>query len=122
MDLLQLDKLDPNVNNSEISNRKHAKHEGGGSTAARGVTNKAGDKRKIDSVAARALDALSLFDDDSKVDYDSDDDYDTDVDYDSDAPLASRRTGRATQKKYPLGHLKPLFNGKCCHLSWYAVL
>ena len=119
MDLLQLDKLDPNVNNSEISNRKHAKPEGGGSTAARGVTNKAGDKRKIDSVAARALDALSLF---AKVDCDSDDDYDTDVDYDSDAPLASRRTGRATQKKYPLGHLKPLFNGKCCHISWYAVL
>ena len=116
VDLLQLAKLDPNFNNSEIANRKHAKHEGGESTAARGVTNKAGGKRKIDSVAARALDALSLFDYDSKVDYDS---Y---VDYDSDAPLASRRTGRATQKKYPLGHLKPLFNGKCCDLSWYAVL
>ena len=118
-DLLQLAKLDPNINNSETAKKKHAKHEVK-STAAREATNKAGDKRKTDSVAARALYELS-FDYDSKVECDSDVDCNPDVDYDSDAPLASRRTGRATQKKYYLGHLKPLFNGKCCHLSWSAV-
>jgi hypothetical protein len=116
---MQLAMLDPNINNSNIVNKKHAKHEGK-STALLEVKNNAGDKRKTisDTVAARALDALSS-------------DYDSDVDNNSDAPLASRRTtstsvkrkerkieaggvGRAMQKKYPLGHLKPLFNGKCC--------
>lgn len=39
------------------------------------------------------------------------------------AKQKTRRTvagggGRALPNKYNLGHLKPLFNGKCCHFSW----
>jgi hypothetical protein len=92
------------------ANKKHAKNEG------------KGDKRKIDPIAAAALDALSR--DSSSDDSDSDDHSPLGwKKTTSGAAIAKKKTttieaaggGIALPKKYNLGHLKPLFNGKCCH-------
>ncbi len=106
-DPVELASTDPNNRDrAPVGYKPNDDADDAGKAPSRGPTNKR--KYASDPTAAAARDVLS----------DTDDEYgalcDTDDELNSDAHVASRKKTPSMHKKYELGHLKPLFDGKIC--------